>query len=208
MKTDIQTPTVQEPDFSYPGVYTYADYIKWTIEERIELIKGKIFRMSPAPTSIHQKISQIINKQLLQFLSDKKCEVFTAPFDVRLPRWSNDNEAITTVVQPDLCVICDHKKIDKRGCLGAPDIVVEILSPSNNSKELKNKYEVYEEAGVKEYWIVSPQDHSFLVYTLTNNKYVPSRLMAEGDIVTSTVLEGFSLDLQSLFDSIPKEWEE
>jgi len=208
MKTDIQTPSVQEPDFSYSGVYTYADYIKWTIEERIELIKGKIFRMSPAPNTVHQILVGNLFSVLRSCLKGNSCQVFLSPFDVRLPRWSNDNETITTVVQPDLCVICDPKKIDKRGCLGAPDIVVEILSPSNNSKELKNKYEVYEEAGVKEYWIVSPQDHSFLVYTLTNNKYVPSRLMAEGDIVTSTVLEGFSLDLQSLFDSIPKEWEE
>lgn len=208
MKTDIQTPSVQEPDFSYSGVYTYADYIKWTIEERIELIKGKIFRMSPAPNTVHQILVGNLFSVLRSCLKGNSCQVFFSPFDVRLPKWSNDNEAITTVVQPDLCVICDPKKIDKRGCLGAPDIVVEILSPSNNSKELKNKYEVYEEAGVKEYWIVSPQDHSFLVYTLTNNKYVPSRLMAEGDIVTSTVLDGFSLDLQSLFDNIPKEWEE
>lgn len=203
-----ETQGVNEPDFSYSGTYTYADYLKWTIEERLELIKGKIFRMSPAPNLIHQKISQQINMALLNFLSGHRCEVFAAPFDVRLTRKSKKDEEITTVVQPDLCIVCDPSKLDKRGCIGAPDIVVEILSPSNSRKELKDKYEVYEESGVKEYWIVSPQDHSFLVYTLADGKYVPSRLMTEGDIVKSSVLEGFSLDLEELFGSIPKELEE
>jgi Uma2 family endonuclease len=207
MATGQQIATVNEPDFSYGGVYTYADYLRWTIEERLELIKGKIFKMSPAPSSTHQRVSQWLNKELLLFLDGKKCEVFAAPFDVRLPRKSKRDEDIITVVQPDLCVVCDPSKIDKRGCIGAPDIVVEILSPSNTRKELKNKYEVYEEAGIKEYWIVSPQDHSFLVYTLKDGRYVPSRLMAEGDVVTSAVLEGFSLDLEKLFSSIPKELE-
>jgi len=202
------TITVNEPDFSYGGVYTYADYLKWTIEERLELIKGKIFRMGPAPSSIHQRISQHINRELLIYLKGKSCEVFVAPFDVRLTTKSKRDEDITTVVQPDLCVVCDPAKIDKRGCIGAPDIMVEILSPSNTRKELKNKYEVYEESGVKEYWILSPQDHSFLVYTLKDGKFFPSRLMTEGDIVTSSVLEGFALDLEELFGSIPKELEE
>lgn len=145
---------------------------------------------------------------LLNFLSGHRCEVFAAPFDVRLTGKSKKDEGITTVVQPDLCVVCDPSKLDKRGCIGAPDIVVEILSPSNSRKELKDKYEVYEESGVKEYWIVSPQDHSILVYTLTDGKYVPSRLMTEGDIAKISVLEGFSLDLEELFGSIPKELEE
>lgn len=208
MATDQQTAAVNEPDFSYGGIYTYADYLKWTIEERLELIKGKIFRMSPAPSSAHQRLSQRLNKELLVFLDGKRCEVFAAPFDVRLPRKSPKDEDVITVVQPDLCVICDPSKIDERGCIGAPDIVVEILSPSNTRKELKNKYEVYEEAGIKEYWVVSPQDHSFLVYTLKGDKYVPSRLMAEGDVVISSVLQGFSLNLEKLFGSIPKELEE
>jgi len=203
MEQEVITKKVNEPDFSYTGLYSYADYLKWTIEERLELIKGKIFRMSPAPTSTHQRLSQYINRELLNFLAGKKCEVFVVPFDVRLPKKSKRNEDIFTVVQPDLCVICDPEKIDERGCLGAPDIVVEILSPSNNRKELKNKYEAYEESGVKEYWIVSPQDYTFLVYTLVNGSFVPSRLMTEGDVVRSEVLPGFVLDLEALFSSLP-----
>jgi Uma2 family endonuclease len=205
MSRQQETTVVHEPDFSYSGVYTYADYLKWTIEERLELIKGKIFRMSPAPASTHQRLSQYLNAALYNFLSGKTCEVFAAPFDVRLITKSKRDEDITTVVQPDLCVVCDPAKIDRRGCIGAPDIMVEILSPANNRKELKNKYEVYEESGVKEYWIVSPQDHSFLIYTLTDERFVPSRLMTEGDVVTSSILPGFSLNLEELFAVLPKE---
>ncbi len=186
-------------DLDINKVYSYADYFKWKFEERVELIRGYIFKMSPAPNRRHQRISMFMGNALYNFLHGKKCEVYTAPFDVRLPRKSTDDKEIITVVQPDICVICDPSKLDKRGCLGAPDIVVEILSPGNNTKELKNKYEVYEEAGIKEYWVVSPQDNTFVAYTLTNGRYQPSRIMVAGDVVTSTVLEGFSLDLTELF---------
>lgn len=186
-------------DLDVNKVYSYADYFKWKFEERVELIRGYIFKMSPAPNVRHQQLSAEIGGQLWSFLRGKKCQVFTAPFDVRLPRKSTDDKEIITVVQPDICVICDPLKLDKRGCLGAPDIVVEILSPGNNTKELKNKYEVYEEAGIKEYWVVSPQDNTFVAYTLANGRYQPSRIMVAGDVVTSTVLEGFSLDLTELF---------
>lgn len=186
-------------DLDINKVYSYADYCQWKFEERVELIRGYIFKMSPAPNVRHQQLSAEIGGQLWSFLRGKKCQVFTAPFDVRLPRKSNDDKEIITVVQPDICVICDPTKLDKRGCLGAPDIVVEILSPGNNTKELKNKYEVYEEAGIKEYWVVSPQDNTFVAYTLINGRYQPSRIMVAGDVVTSTVLEGFSLDLTELF---------
>jgi Uma2 family endonuclease len=183
-------------------VYTYADYFKWKFEERVELIKGKIFRMSPAPSTIHQKLCGEISGQIWSCLRDKKCQVFSAPFDVRLPRKSSDDKEIYTVLQPDVCVICDPAKLDKRGCLGAPDIVVEVLSPGNNAKELKNKYEVYEEAGVKEYWIVQPQYCSFVQYKLENGKYQPSRQLTTGDVVTTDILEGFVLDLTALFAEI------
>ena len=180
--------------------YTYADYLKWTFKERVELIKGKLFKMSPAPNWMHQEISSIIHGELYIHLKGKKCKVYSAPFDVRLPGKTRDDKDITTVVQPDICVICDESKLDFKGCIGAPDIVVEILSPSNNVTELKNKYNVYEQAGVMEYWVVSPQDKTFLVYTLVNGSYTPSRLMVAGDTVHSSVLSGFSLDLTSLFN--------
>jgi Uma2 family endonuclease len=179
--------------------YTYADYYKWNFDERVELINGRIFEMSPAPNRIHQELSGEIYHRLKGFLQNNPCKVYSAPFDVRLPRKSNDDKDIITVLQPDLCVICDPSKLDYRGCIGAPDIVVEILSPSTNKKELKYKYEVYEEASVKEYWVVFPVEKTMLIYTLVNGKFSPSRLMVSGDTVTSAVLPGFSLNLTELF---------
>jgi len=158
--------------------------------------------MSPAPDRRHQQLSAGIFGPLWQFLRHKPCQVFAASFDVRLPHKSKKDEDIITVVQPDICVICDASKLDDRGAIGAPDIVVEILSPGNNDKELKKKYEVYEEAGVKEYWIVSPQDKTFFVYTLVANTYRPSRLMTIGDLYTTAVLPGFELDLTEVFNEI------
>jgi Uma2 family endonuclease len=189
---------MQFSDLNLNLSYTYADYLKWQIEERIELIKGKIFKMS-APSRVHQKLSGFIYVELYNFLKNKKCEVYSAPFDVRLPRKSKADTKIPNVVQPDICVICNKDILDAKGCLGAPDIVVEILSPGNSVLELKNKYELYEESGVIEYWIVSPEYRTFLVYTLVDSKYQPSRLMVAGDVFNSTVLEGFSLDLNEMF---------
>jgi Uma2 family endonuclease len=190
-----------ELDFSKED-YTYADYLKWTFEERLELLKGKLFRMSPAPNRVHQKLSGEIFRELSNYLIGKSCEVYAAPFDVRLPRKSKDDKDILTVVQPDVCVICDPSKLDDRGCIGAPDIVVEILSPGNNQKDLKNKYEIYEESGVKEYWIISPQNETFLKYTLAeDSRFQTSHLMTIGDKVTTPILPGFVLDLTELFES-------
>jgi len=198
-----QTHIVTEPDFNYEGTYTYADYLQWTIEERLELIKGKIFRMSPGPNRAHQTISQRVNMRLLLSLQGKHCQVYTAPFDVRFTKKSKADKDITTVLQPDLCVVCDPSRLDDRGCIGAPDIVVEILSPGNNEKELRNKYEVYEEHGVKEYWIIHPDEKTFLRYTLdASGKYQPSRLMTSGDIVTTPIIPGFSMDLAEVFDEM------
>jgi len=182
---------MQLADLDMNQVYTYADYYRWKFAERVELIKGKIFNMSPAPDPYHQILAGDIHTLLNVFLRRNPCKVFIAPFDVRLPRKSNDDKDIITVLQPDICVVCDPAKIDKRGCIGAPDIVVEVLSAGNNAKELKNKYEMYEEAGVKEYWIVSPQNQSFLVHTLVDGKFVLSPLKTVGDEVTSSVLPGF-----------------
>ena len=196
---------MQFADLDLNKLYTYADYYKWQFDERVELIKGKIFKMSPAPNSYHQLLAGDIHAQLYNFLRKKPCKVFMAPFDVRLTRKSENDEAISTVLQPDVCVICDLSKIDRRGCIGAPDLVVEVLSPGNSAKELKNKYEAYEEAGVKEYWVVSPQNQYFLIYTLHEGKFLLSPVKTAGDVVTSFVLPDFSLDLTELFSDIDSE---
>ena len=193
---------MQFADLDLNKLYTYADYYKWQFEERVELIKGKIFRMSPAPNPYHQVLAGDIHTSINVFLRKKPCKVFIAPFDVRLPRKSVDDAEIITVLQPDICVICDLKKIDRRGCVGAPDLVVEVLSPGNSTKELRNKYDVYEEAGVKEYWVVSPQNQTFMIYTLIDKKFQLSPVKMPGDTITSVVLPGFELDLTELFKDI------
>lgn len=190
---------LKEPSTFYTGKYSYADYLTWELDEMVEIIKGRLFKMTPAPSRIHQKVALKLGSILLQFLHGKPCDVYIAPFDVRLSKTSTKNEDIYTVVQPDICVICDKEKLDDAGCLGAPDIIVEILSPGNNKKELQNKYEVYQESGVKEYWIIQPIGRTLLIYSLQNGRYIASRLFTSGDVVTSTILPGFSLDLEDFF---------
>lgn len=195
----------KEPDFTY-GNYTYADYLTWTMDEVVEVIKGRVFKMN-APKRIHQDVSGILFNKIFNHLQGKKCKVYSAPFDVRLPLnpttiESIKDEAIHTVVQPDICVICDLSKLDDAGCIGAPDLIIEILSKGNNKKELQNKYEVYEESGVKEYWIIQPEDQTLMVYTLVNNKFQPSRLLTSGDEISSIVIPGLAFNLEDLFDHL------
>jgi Uma2 family endonuclease len=190
---------MQLSDLDLTKTYTYADYLKWTFDERLELIKGKIFKMSPAPGSSHQRLTLRLARKIGDYLDGKICEAFIAPFDVRLPRLSANDREIITVLQPDICVICDEKKVDDKGCVGAPDIVVEILSPGNNKKELQNKYEVYEEAGVLEYWIIHPVEKTFFKYTLSNGRFQSSKMLTAGDQVATPILPGFLLNLDELF---------
>ncbi|MEX2336069.1 MAG: Uma2 family endonuclease [Fulvivirga sp.] len=193
---------VKEPFTEY-GRYSYADYLGWQMDEMVELIKGKVFRSAAAaPRRIHQKISGKVFNKLFNFLEGQKCEVYEAPFDVRLPVKSRKNEDIDTVIQPDICVICDKSKLDDLGCIGAPDLIIEILSPGNNKKELKNKYEVYEESGVREYWIIHPDEQTVMTYTLMEGKYIPSRLFTSGDIIESKSIAGFRLDLEYVFKDL------
>ena len=123
--------------------YSYFDYLKWQFDERVELFKGKIMQVSPAPNRQHQKISSDVGYAIRRFLEGNICQVFYAPFDVRLER-THDDKKVQNVVQPDICVVCDLTKLDDRGCSGAPELVVEILSPGNTKKELKYKFELYE----------------------------------------------------------------
>ncbi len=182
------------------GRYSYADYLGWQMDEMVELIKGKVFRSAAAaPRRIHQEISGKIFNKLFNFLEHHSCKLYQAPFDVRLPVKSKKNEDIDTVVQPDICVICDKSKLDDLGCIGAPDLIIEILSPGNNKKELQNKYEVYEESGVREYWIIHPYGQTVMTYTLAEGKYIPSRLFTSGDIIESKSIAGFRLDLEYVF---------
>jgi len=194
--------TVNEPVSEY-GTYSYADYLTWQMEEVVELIKGKIFKKAAAaPKRIHQRISAKLLTRLYVFLENKGCQVYDAPFDVRFPTLSKDDKKIFDVVQPDICVICDPEKLDDKGCIGAPDLIVEILSPGNSKTELKNKFELYESNGVGEYWIIHAETQDLLIYSLVDGSYVPSRLFTSGDVVESKVIEGFKLDLEEFFGDI------
>ena len=182
------------------GTYTYADYLKWTFEERLEIIKGKIFPMS-APARIHQRISMKLTYEIQKYLDGKQCEAYSAPFDVRLtPLKKNKTNKVYTVVQPDLCIICDLDKLDDKGCVGGPDLIIEILSPGNSRKEMKEKYEVYQENGVKEYWLVEPQDKCVFVYVLNDqSKYIGLQPVTDEDILTSTTFPELQIDLAQVF---------
>ncbi len=183
------------------GIYSYADYLKWQFDERVELFRGKLFPMS-APNRKHQRYSARLFLSIGNYLTGKPCELYAAPFDVRLPdrlRKPKFDGDIYTVVQPDLCVVCDPEKLDDRGCIGAPDLMVEILSPGNTKKEMANKFRLYEEAGVHEYWIVEPEDKFVLVYVLRNEEFVGLRPYTEDSPLTSAILPGLSIDLAALF---------
>ncbi|MGY6522271.1 MAG: Uma2 family endonuclease [Mongoliitalea sp.] len=201
METKDKKNFLNEPEAAY-GKFSYADYLTWELDEMVELIKGKIFRQAAAPRRIHQEVSLKVVRRIAEFLEGKTCKVFIAPFDVRLPVKSKKNEDIFTVVQPDICVVCDLEKLDEMGCVGAPDLIVEILSPSNNQKELIHKYEVYLEAGEKEYWIIHPSEKTLFIYTLSDGDYVPSKLYTIGHTVPSSVIKGFELDLEWVFKDL------
>ena len=198
MKTEEPEHKMEEPFTSY-GRYSYADYLTWEMDEMVELIKGKVFRQAAAPRRKHQEIVTRVLGELYVLLDGKTCRAYTAPFDVRLPSQSLNDEDIFTVVQPDICVVCDPEKLDPAGCIGAPDLIVEILSPGNNKKELQNKYNVYEESGVKEYWVIHPEEMTLLIYSLTEEVYTASKLYTLGDVVSSNCIEGFTLDLDQVF---------
>lgn len=177
--------------------YTYSDYLKWKFKERVEIIKGKIMAMSPAPVRLHQKIAGKLSFEFMSFFDGHQCEVYFAPFDVR---FMDEEGKIKTVVQPDLCVICDQSKLDEKGCLGSPDLVVEILSPGNSRREMKDKYELYQEQGVKEYWVVNPAEQNILVYVLENEKYIGIQPVVEGDVITSPTFPALSFSTAGLYD--------
>lgn len=137
--------------------YSYADYLSWRLQERLELLRGNIALMPSFPGLTHQKVLGKLYIFIGQFLVHRTCQAFLAPFDVRLPRKQQDpDEEIYTVVQPDICVVCDESTLDVQGCKGAPDLVIEVLSPGNTQREMREKFILYEEAGVKEYWLADP----------------------------------------------------
>jgi Uma2 family endonuclease len=152
-------------------LHTYGEYFTWPENVRYELINGETYLMAPAPSVDHQRLVGDLFRQIADTLDGHRCEAFIAPFDVRLPRGDEADEAVDTVVQPDLTIVCDPEKIDRRGCRGAPDWVIEVLSPATAAHDQTVKLGAYERAGVPECWFVHPTDRTVTVYRLANGHY-------------------------------------
>jgi Uma2 family endonuclease len=194
----------------YDEQYTYADYLEWDDDVRAELIYGTVYMMSP-PLTVHQRILSRLHLKLASFLEGKTCEVFVAPFGVRL--FPKEDLSDDTVVEPDIVVICDPSKIDERGCNGAPDLVIEILSPSNHRHDRLRKFNLYLDAKVREYWVVSPETKEVEVHVFENGRYFtriygiiePDDKEKEmlPEVIPVSVLPGLEIDVKDVFRGIP-----
>ena len=184
--------------------YSYADYLRWKFKERVELIKGKVMLMSPAPNLNHQQLSGELSYQIAHYLRHKLCQLFVAPFDVKLYDSKKEHlpdDKAYSVVQPDLCVICDKNKLTKQGCEGAPDWIIEILSPGNSKKDMLLKYALYQENGVKEYWLVYPYEkaiHQFILNEETQ-VYQLHKMYAQSGIISPCLFPDLRIELADVF---------
>ncbi len=210
-KQEEKSMVVEEPFVMYGNLhideskqYSYADYLTWLDDKRRELINGFV-HLIPGPSEIHARISYNWSLFAGIFVTKRKgkCRIYHAPFDVRLPaNGITEDNKILTVVQPDVCVVCDLSKIDSRGCLGAPDLVVEIQSPSTMKFDWNDKFNLYEKAGVKEYWIVSPKLFEVAVFILQPNaKYNNGDVYEYPCKVPVSILQGLEIDLKELFEN-------
>jgi len=183
--------------------YSYADYLTWPEDERWEIIDG-IAYMQSAPSPVHQEISGGLFAQFHNYLADKPCKVYHAPFCVKL--MTDDertNEDIKKVVEPDITIVCDQSKIDDKGYNGAPDMIVEIISPSSIKMDKFIKFNKYEKAGVKEYWIVEPEGKLVTVFTLQGDqRYGRPDIYSEDDEITVSIFPDLVVNLKPVFDSI------
>ncbi len=188
--------------------YNYGDYLTWPDGERWELIDGVAYDMSPAPSRIHQEISVEILRQIANYLVDKDCKVYNAPFDVRLPKGNEKkDEDIDTIVQPDISVVCDKSKLDDKGCKGAPELIIEIVSPFTSSMDYIKKLGLYERNQVKEYWIVQPVDKIAMIYKLMDNvRYGKPDIYSEEDEIRVGIFNGeLVIDMKLVFGAAPQK---
>lgn len=196
----MSTPMLHDGDH-----YTYKDYLTWPIDERWELIHGKAYNMSPAPSTLHQRLVMRISSILYNYLEGKPCEVFIAPFDVRLTHMSlNNEEDIDTIIQPDITIVCDKTKIDEKGCNGSPDMVVEVISPSTMKKDMRDKLFLYQQHGIKEYWLVLPKDQTILVYKKTDDGVYEAapEVYDSSDELTPSILPDLTISLDNVFKDL------
>ena len=182
--------------------YSYADYLTWADDKMRELIDGFIKSMSPAASPKHQEVTGILVRDFGIYIKKHKgkCKVYPAPFDVRLPvNGEKENDKIYNVVQPDICIVCDMSKIDKRGCIGAPDLIVEVQSFSTAKRDLNEKFNLYEASGVREYWVVYPYDEAIEVFLLQpDGKYDNGTKYDSGKVPVS-IFDDFYIDINEVF---------
>ncbi len=180
--------------------YTVQDYLSWQFDEMVELIRGKVFRMSPGPQTKHQRVSGFLFNKIYNLTRQKTCEVFHAPFDVYLPIKHPKTGKPNTVVQPDITVICDPDKIKEHGCVGSPDMVIEIISPSTRKKDIQIKHELYEECGINTYWLVFPKEEIIEVFELDEHgKYKRVGGFSDDDELTPGLFPGLSILVSKVF---------
>lgn len=188
------------------GTYTATDYLTWQMEEMVELIRGKVFRMSPAPSTGHQRVVGDLHKQVVRYEEDiRPCSVWLARTDVYLIHAGEDYRQTRNVVQPDLFIVCDQKKIQLRGCIGAPDFVVEVLSPSTSKKDASLKLELFREYQVREYWMISVPERMIFVHVLNETgKYISRSPVVEGQTLSPQGFPQIKVDLTELFKNVPQ----
>ncbi|RZK16481.1 MAG: Uma2 family endonuclease [Hymenobacter sp.] len=194
-------PSTQFSQLDLTKTYSYADYLTWKFDEFVELIKGRVMRPVAGPSWRRQVLSSNILRQLLPVLRGTPCQVYHAPFDVRLVRGgANGDQQIRTVIPPDICVVCDPAKLDDRGCVGAPDWIIEIVLPGNTAHDTKTKFDLYEESGVREYWIVYPGLKTITAYMLENAEYQLAGEYIEPGPMPAATQPGLMVEWSEIFD--------
>ncbi|MDX2189053.1 MAG: Uma2 family endonuclease [Bacteroidota bacterium] len=195
----MPTPITSFSDLDLNKSYTVADYLNWKFDELVELIKGKFVKMSPSPRSVHQAIRANISFEIKKVSLIRKSKVFNAPFDVYL---FGDSDKYNTVVEPDICIICDRTKIKDNGCVGAPDLIVEILSQPTMKKDLNHKFNLYQEAKVKEYWVVYPPENQVSVYVLENQLYIHKGDFLKNNLIPIHIWPNETISCEAIFDDV------
>lgn len=185
--------------------FTYADYRHWPADERWELIDGEAWAMSPAPTVSHQTLVGQLFRQIDEALDGTSCRALIAPIDVLLPLASQNEDSTTTVVQPDVLVVCDPKKITDRNVLGVPDWIIEVLSPATARHDHITKRALYQRAGVREYWLVHPVDRVITVYTLQNGQFSPPEIADLAGERSPAILPEVVIRWRPILDKLPPD---
>ncbi len=180
--------------------YTYSQYLTWNDEKRYELIDGVVYQMAPAPSRRHQQVLAALYVQFYNYLIDQECEVYFAPFEVRLPGEREEEQTISTVVQPDLVVVCAQDKLDEAGCKGAPDLVLEVVSASSRGRDRQLKKDLYQKHGVREYWLVDYLQNKIEVYLLNEEqRYGKPVLYNQQQQVVVSIFADLKIDLALVF---------